>query len=96
MSFSLYDTRGRVENLNNTNIVMLADDEIKNTITIAEAKNVTLNLELSKYDINALNYVIVHELSHFIHPNHSKEFWNLVSKYYPNYKEARKYLKTNP
>lgn len=58
-------------------------------------KNVTLNLELSKYDIEALNYVIVHELSHFIHPNHSKEFWSLVAKYYPNYKEVRKYLKNN-
>ena len=58
-------------------------------------KNVTLNLELSKYDIVALDYVIVHELSHFIHPNHSKEFWQLVAKYYPNYKEVRKYLKNN-
>lgn len=57
--------------------------------------NVTLNLELSKYDIECLNYVIVHELSHFIHPNHSKNFWLQVSKYYPNYKEVRKYLKNN-
>ena len=37
--------------------------------------NVTLNSELSKYNIECLNYVIVHELSHFIHPNHSKNFW---------------------
>ncbi len=57
--------------------------------------NVTLNLELSKYNIECLNYVIVHELSHFIYPNHSKDFWFLVSKYYPNYKEIRKYLRTN-
>lgn len=56
-------------------------------------KNITLNLELSKYEVQILDYVIVHELSHLIHPNHSKSFWNLVSKYYPNYKEARKYLK---
>ena len=55
--------------------------------------NVTLNLELSKYDISALDYVIVHELSHFIYPNHSKNFWLLVSKYYPKYKEVRKNLK---
>ena len=55
--------------------------------------NVTLNLELSKYNIEALNYVIVHELSHYIHPNHSKEFWSLVSKYCPQYKEIRKKLK---
>lgn len=57
--------------------------------------NITLNLELSKYDIVALDYVIVHELSHFIHPNHSKDFWQLVAKYYPDYKEVRKYLKNS-
>ena len=55
--------------------------------------NVTLNSELSKYDIDCLDYVIVHELSHFIHHNHSKSFWNLVEKYYPNYKISRKKLK---
>lgn len=58
-------------------------------------KNVTLNLELSKYNLEALDYVIVHELSHFIHPNHSKEFWLLVGKYYPEYKVIRRYLKDN-
>ena len=57
--------------------------------------NVTLNLELSRYDTNALDYVIVHELSHFIYPNHSKDFWTLVGKYYPKYKEVRKYLRTS-
>ena len=55
--------------------------------------NVTLNYELSKYDITCLDYVVVHELSHFIHHNHSKEFWLLVGKYYPKYKETRKMLK---
>lgn len=57
--------------------------------------NVTLNSELSKYNIECLDYVIVHELSHFIFPNHSKDFWCQVSKYYPRYKEVRKYLKNN-
>ena len=55
--------------------------------------NVTLNYELSKYDITCLDYVIVHELSHFIYHDHQKDFWNLVCKYYPKYKEARKMLK---
>ena len=55
--------------------------------------NVTLNYNLFKYDMCCLDYVIVHELSHFIYPNHSKDFWNLVSKYYPKYKECRKMLK---
>ena len=56
-------------------------------------KNITLNYYLYKYEITCLDYVIVHELSHFIHPNHSKNFWTLVSKYCPNYKELRKKLK---
>lgn len=55
--------------------------------------NVTLNYMLYQYDISCLDYVIVHELSHFIHPNHSSSFWNLVNKYYPNYKLCRKKLK---
>lgn len=55
--------------------------------------SVTLNLELIKKDPKFLNYVIVHELSHFIHFNHSKSFWNTVEKYCPEYKLVRKELK---
>ena len=58
-----------------------------------KSHNVTLNYELSKYDIMCLDYVIVHELSHFIHHDHQKGFWLLVEKYYPKYKEAKKMLK---
>ena len=54
---------------------------------------VTLNSELIRYSIDKLDYVIVHELSHFIHFNHSKDFWKLVSKYCPDYKKIRKELK---
>jgi predicted metal-dependent hydrolase len=39
-----------------------------------------------------LDYVIVHELSHFIHPNHGKGFWKLVEENEPNYKRLRKEL----
>jgi len=55
--------------------------------------SITLNTELIKYNIECLEYVIVHELTHFIHFNHSKNFWNVVEKYYPNYKQVRKKLK---
>lgn len=55
--------------------------------------SVTLNSKLIEYNIEALDYIIIHELSHFVHFNHSKEFWMLVSKYNPNYKQIKKYLK---
>lgn len=58
-----------------------------------KTKTVTLNSLLMEKSISKLDYVIVHELSHLIHPNHSKSFWNLVSKYVPNYKQIRKELK---
>ena len=56
-------------------------------------QTVTLNSELLKYDITKLDYVIVHELSHFIHFNHSKSFWELVSKYCKDYKKIRKEMR---
>lgn len=55
--------------------------------------SVTLNSRLMEYDITKLDYVIIHELSHFVHFNHSKEFWTLVFKYCPNYKQIRKALR---
>ena len=55
--------------------------------------SVTLNIELIRMDIKYLDYVIVHELSHFVHFDHSKAFWDLVSKYCPNYKQIRKEMR---
>lgn len=55
--------------------------------------SITLNSELIKYNLRALDYVIVHELSHVIHFNHSKAFWSLVASYCQNYKEIKKELK---
>lgn len=53
---------------------------------------ITLNSELLKKDIRLIDYVVVHELSHFKEANHSDKFWHEVSVRYPNYKEARKEL----
>lgn len=40
-----------------------------------------------------LDYVVVHELCHLTHMNHSPAFWQAVEKVYPDYKSARKWLK---
>ena len=58
-----------------------------------KSETITLNTELIHYPRICTDYVVVHELSHFTHFNHSKDFWNLVSKYCPNYKEIKKILK---
>lgn len=56
-------------------------------------KTITLNLELIKLNQKYLIYVIYHELCHLKHPNHSKDFWALVEKYVPNYKQIKKEMK---
>ena len=58
-----------------------------------KTKTVTLNLELIKRDTKYLDYVIFHELSHLIHANHSKKFWDLVEENMPDYKKYRKEMK---
>ena len=58
-----------------------------------KTKTITLNLELIKMPEKYLDYVIIHELCHLKHPNHSKDFWNMVSKYEPLYKKMRKEMK---
>ena len=55
--------------------------------------SVTLNSELLKKDVTLIDYVIIHELCHFKHMNHSKDFWKEVEKYYPYHKLARKRLR---
>lgn len=56
-------------------------------------EKVTLNYNLIFMDRKYLDYVIVHELSHFIHFDHSKEFWELVGENEPNYKQIRKEMR---
>lgn len=56
-------------------------------------KTITLNLELIKLNPKYLIYVIYHELCHLKHPNHSKDFWGLVEKYVPDYKQIKKEMK---
>jgi len=41
------------------------------------------------------DYVVVHELCHLIHPNHSKEYWQLVGRHDSAYHEHRQWLKEN-
>ena len=55
--------------------------------------SVTLNSKLIKYSLNEIDYVIIHELSHFVHFDHSRDFWSTVEKYMPGYKKSVKVLK---
>ena len=53
---------------------------------------ITLNSQLTKYPRESIEYVVLHEFAHFIHPDHSKRFWELVTVNMPDWKERRKQL----
>ena len=55
--------------------------------------NVNFNYQLYYMPQELMDYVIVHELSHRRHMNHSAEFWEEVKKYCPEYRTYRKQLK---
>jgi len=55
----------------------------------------SFNYLLMMLPINVINYVVVHELCHLEHLNHSKEFWQLVAKHFPQYTQAKKWMKIN-
>ena len=54
---------------------------------------VVFNWNIIKAPHAIADYVVVHELCHLIHPNHSKEFWQLVCRHDPAYAEHRQWLK---
>lgn len=42
-----------------------------------------------------IDYVIVHELCHLVHKNHSKEYWNLLKTLMPDYEKKKEWLRVN-
>ena len=63
--------------------------------TCSSLGNIYLNYAIMLAPIEVIDYVLVHELCHLVHMNHSKDFWNLVENLYPDYKIMKSWLKTN-
>ncbi len=72
-------------------------------ITITSAKtrygscsgknSISFSCLLMRHSPEIVDYVVLHELAHTKHHNHSKQFWNLVKKYMPDYEVRRDLLK---
>ena len=54
---------------------------------------ITLNTHLASYPLGCLAYVLVHELCHLYHANHSANFWKSVENAMPDYKYWHDLLK---
>lgn len=58
-------------------------------------RNLNFNYQITKFPDNILRYVIVHEVCHLVHFNHSKDFWETVESLDPDYKIHHKWVKSN-
>lgn len=55
--------------------------------------NLAWNIIMAPEDV--LDYLIVHELCHLVHHNHSAQYWSLVAAVLPDYHKSRKWLREN-
>ncbi|MBU1110417.1 M48 family metallopeptidase [Patescibacteria group bacterium] len=58
-------------------------------------KNLNFNYRIIYLPERLADYIIIHELCHLKELNHTKKFWALVSKTFPDYKSINKELRTN-
>ena len=83
-----------------SNIMQLYPNKIsyrknKRTWGSCNYKNeLNFNILLMRYPIYIMEYIVIHELAHIKHKNHSKDFWILVEKFCPNYKDIEKTFKS--
>lgn len=68
-------------------------DNVSNWGSCSSRKNINLNYKVIFLPRDLARYIVVHELCHIIHMNHSPNFWNLVEKFIPNYKLLKKILR---
>lgn len=59
---------------------------------IPSKKKILFNSKLVHCPIEAIEYVVLHEIVHLIHPNHSKAFYETIETYMPDWKERKKIL----
>jgi predicted metal-dependent hydrolase len=58
----------------------------------SSSKKLTFNYRLAMAPIEAIDYVVIHELCHLVHMNHDRSFWRLVGSIMPDYKEKQEFL----
>lgn len=87
----------RVQTLSEQTGLMITAVKINSAKTrwgsCSAAKSVNLSHRLIAADPKLIDYVIIHELCHTVHMDHSHDFYRLVENFLPDYKEREKGLK---
>jgi len=77
--------------------VTVQETRIKNMKTLwgscnIKAQRIWLNLELAKYDIDCIEYIVVHEMVHLLERLHSPRFYRFMDDYLPDWRHRKTLL----
>lgn len=59
------------------------------TLALIKGNKIYVNIDARKYPKYILKYIIAHELAHLVVKRHTKRFWEIVKRIYPEYKRAK-------
>lgn len=62
------------------------------TLALIKRNKIYVNVEAMKYPKYFLKYIIAHELAHLVVKGHTKRFWEIVKRVYPQYEKGRERL----
>ncbi|MEM2228389.1 MAG: M48 family metallopeptidase [Candidatus Bathyarchaeia archaeon] len=84
--------------LNKNGIEIYGNLKIKvaniDTLALLKGNNIYINIQAKRYPKFILKYVIAHELAHLAVRRHTKKFWEIVRRIYPQYERAKNLLKS--
>ncbi len=63
-----------------------------NTLAVIKGSKIYVNAEAAHYPKYVLKYIIAHELAHLMVKRHTKKFWEIVKRIYPQYEKGREKL----
>lgn len=69
--------------------------ELQNRWASCSDKSLNFHWKCLMAPVKIIDYIVVHELAHLKHPNHTESFWNLVDKVMPDFNERKEWLKLN-
>lgn len=75
-----------------TPILRIRDMETRWGSCLAKKGIITLNKRLIEAPRNCIEYVVMHELCHFIHPNHSRQFYSFLTMLMPDWRQRKALL----